>query len=116
MGHQTGLDWEMGSPTWRRRRRRKRDWYIKFPRYSKLYIHASVDFAFTSNNILHTLHTSGAFVQYDLHRSLIKPLDAVPRNALAWSAAGEMAFVTGLKDETEVPFDDDGYCCPDCHN
>ncbi|GJJ13186.1 hypothetical protein Clacol_007437 [Clathrus columnatus] len=66
------------------------------------------DIAFASNDIVHALHTSGAFVQYDLQRSLVKPLDAVPRNAISWSAAGDMAFVAGLKYENEIPFDDVG--------
>lgn len=54
-------------------------------------------------------HASGTFAQIDLRHSH-RPIDAVPRVALSWNAAGgsegALAFVVDKREQWEVPYDD----------
>ncbi len=45
------------------------------------------------------------FSQMDL-RECIKPLDSIPRTAVAWEGSGSLAFVADPAATWELPFDD----------
>lgn len=60
---------------------------------------------FADSHALWVQHRSGAFSQMDL-RYCDKPIDAVPRAALSWSAAGSLTFVADRPAKWEVPYDD----------
>lgn len=50
-------------------------------------------------------HMSGSFAQLDV-RYASKPLDAVPRAAVAWAPMGSLTFTTDRPRNWEIPFDD----------
>ncbi|CCL98560.1 uncharacterized protein FIBRA_00560 [Fibroporia radiculosa] len=63
------------------------------------------DIAFADSHAIWTQHSSGTFSQLDL-RQTSKPLDAVPRVAVSWDAAGSLTFVTDHPRRWEAPYDD----------
>jgi WD repeat-containing protein 24 len=50
-------------------------------------------------------HSSGTFSQLDLRES-VKPLDAIPRLAVAWEPSGTLAFAADRPMKWEIPYDD----------
>lgn len=50
-------------------------------------------------------HPSGAFSQMDMD-FCEKPIESVPRSALAWSPSGSLTFVNGVSVDRDIPFDD----------
>ncbi|KAF9807356.1 hypothetical protein IEO21_08250 [Rhodonia placenta] len=63
------------------------------------------DVAFADSHAMWAQHSTGAFSQLDLRYSH-KPLDAIPRVAATWDAAGSLAFVTDRPRRWEIPYDD----------
>ena len=56
----------------------------------------------------HTLwvhHPTGAFSQMDM-RFRDKPIDSIPRNAVAWNSTGSLFFAADQISASEVPYDD----------
>ena len=68
-------------------------------------IDMGIDILFADSHALWAQHISGSFSQFDLRQSS-KPLDAVPRTAMAWSVVGGLAFLSDKPRRWEVPFDD----------
>lgn len=64
-----------------------------------------LDVAFADSHAMWAQHSTGAFSQLDLRYSH-KPLDAIPRVAATWDAAGSLAFVTDRPRRWEIPYDD----------
>lgn len=64
-----------------------------------------IAFSAVESAVLWAQHSSGVFVQHDL-RNVTKPLNSIPRTALAWDGRGSMAFVGEKLDVPEIPFDD----------
>ncbi|KAF8627536.1 hypothetical protein AX15_004384 [Amanita polypyramis BW_CC] len=63
------------------------------------------DIDFADSHAIWTLHSSGAFSQFDL-RDASRPIDSVSRVALTWEASGSVTFVSDRKSRFEVPYDD----------
>ncbi|PCH44052.1 hypothetical protein WOLCODRAFT_76205 [Wolfiporia cocos MD-104 SS10] len=63
------------------------------------------DVVFADSHTIWSQHSSGTFSQFDLRYSC-KPIDAISRVAVAWDAAGSLAFVTDKPNCYEVPYDD----------
>ncbi|KAI0317396.1 hypothetical protein OF83DRAFT_146560 [Amylostereum chailletii] len=63
------------------------------------------DVAFRDSHALWAQHSSGSFSQLDL-RHASRPIDAVPRVATTWDAAGSLTFVADHKSCWEIPYDD----------
>ncbi|KIL58397.1 hypothetical protein M378DRAFT_112090 [Amanita muscaria Koide BX008] len=65
----------------------------------------TADVEFADSHAMWTLHHSGGFSQLDL-RDATKPIDAVPRVALTWSASESITFASDQGHQSEVPYDD----------
>jgi WD repeat-containing protein 24 len=66
----------------------------------------SVDVAFADSHAIWAQHRSGTFSQFDL-RETVKPLDAIPRVAIAWKPSGTLAFALDHRKRLwEIPYDD----------
>ncbi|KAI0028375.1 hypothetical protein K488DRAFT_11759, partial [Vararia minispora EC-137] len=63
------------------------------------------DTIFRDSHALWAVHSSGTFSQLDVRNSY-RPIDAVPRNSVAWDAGGTIAFVSDRYSRFEVPYDD----------
>ncbi|KZT07377.1 uncharacterized protein LAESUDRAFT_677793 [Laetiporus sulphureus 93-53] len=63
------------------------------------------DVVFGDSHAIWAQYSSGAFAQLDL-RQATRPLDAIPRTAMSWTAAGSLAFVTDRPSRWEIPYDD----------
>jgi WD repeat-containing protein 24 len=65
-----------------------------------------VDIAFADSHAIWAQHRSGTFSQFDL-RETVRPLDAVPRVAVAWMPSGTLAFAFDHRKQLwEIPYDD----------
>ena len=64
-----------------------------------------LDITFADSHTLWVQHFSGAFSQLDL-RASSRPLDAMPRAAIAWDPCGSLMFVSGKSKKWEIPYDD----------
>ncbi|TFK48866.1 WD40 repeat-like protein [Heliocybe sulcata] len=65
----------------------------------------ATDLVWKDSHALWAHHSSGTFSQLDVRHS-IRPLDAIPRVAMDWQAAGALAFVADKRPMWEVPYDD----------
>ncbi|KAL4244097.1 GATOR2 complex protein WDR24 [Abortiporus biennis] len=63
------------------------------------------DVAFPDPYSMWAQHVSGSFSQFDM-RQTARPIDAMPRFAATWDAAGSLAFVADKPKKFEIPYDD----------
>ncbi|KAJ7097842.1 hypothetical protein B0H15DRAFT_920560 [Mycena belliarum] len=83
----------------------RRGWIAKWTVRGSAIDGGVTDIAFRDSHAIWATHSSGMFSQIDL-RDATKPIDAIPRTALAWEASGSLAFVADRKVRWEVPYDD----------
>ncbi|KAF5384753.1 hypothetical protein D9757_006263 [Collybiopsis confluens] len=83
----------------------RRSWIAKWSVQGSAVQGGCTDIAFGDQHTLWAQHGSGAFSQLDL-REAIKPIDAIPRVALASEASGSLTFVAGSANRWEIPYDD----------
>ncbi|CAK5277372.1 unnamed protein product [Mycena citricolor] len=83
----------------------RRGWIAKWSIRGSAIDGGVTDIAFRDSHALWASHSSGMFSQLDLRES-IRPIDAIPRSAVAWEASGSLAFAVGSRDQWEVPYDD----------
>ncbi|KIY43394.1 hypothetical protein FISHEDRAFT_52780 [Fistulina hepatica ATCC 64428] len=84
----------------------RRQWVAKWAVPASAAEGGAADIVFgCDEHVIWTVHSSGLFAQLDLRDSL-RPLDSVPRVAVAWDPAGPLAFVADRPCEWEVPYDD----------
>ncbi|EMD38736.1 hypothetical protein CERSUDRAFT_112461 [Gelatoporia subvermispora B] len=63
------------------------------------------DLEFGDSSVIWAQHHSGTFSQLDL-RDASRPVDAIPRAALSWHAAGCLTFAADKPKRWEIPYDD----------
>jgi hypothetical protein len=66
---------------------------------------AVTDLIWPDGYAVQTCYSNGAIVQHDI-RSHIRPLEHMPRQAIAWSPQGEATFALDRWVVGEIPFDD----------
>ncbi|KAG1810953.1 uncharacterized protein BJ212DRAFT_1526217 [Suillus subaureus] len=89
----------------------RRGWIAKWTVEASSSEGGVTDAIFRDSHALWVQHASGTFAQVDLRRS-VRPIDAIPRVALAWNVGvdgdtdGTLAFVSDRRTRWEVPYDD----------
>lgn len=86
----------------------RRGWMAKSAIIGSANEGGTCDIIFPSNNsgVIWAQHSSGTFMQHDL-RNVVKPLDAVSRNSIAWDGTGSITFVGERRNPSEIPFDEE---------
>ncbi|KAG8956023.1 GTP-binding protein Rho1 [Tulasnella sp. 424] len=56
-------------------------------------------------DVLWATYSNGSLVQHDL-RECYRPLDSLPRSALAWDPSGAVTWATETVSSSEIPYDD----------
>ncbi|KAI6155834.1 hypothetical protein BKA82DRAFT_1008041 [Pisolithus tinctorius] len=87
----------------------RRGWVAKWTVDASVSEGGVTDAVFRDSHAIWAQHSSGTFAQIDL-RSSNRPIDAITRVALSWSARhgsdGALTFVTDKAAQWEVPYDD----------
>jgi hypothetical protein len=64
-----------------------------------------LDLSVIDSDAIHLLYKSGSFIQHDL-RTVSRPLDHMPRQALSWTARSSLVFVADTPRPFDPPYDD----------
>lgn len=86
----------------------KAQWLVSCPLCSKnrrLVDLGLVGMVWAGPDVLWATYSNGSLVQHDL-RECYRPLDSLPRSALAWDPSGAVTWATELVSSSEIPYDD----------